>query len=125
MSTAADELIEANAEAFDELRAELLTIDGAEPEVYLLQKNEETGTYTELLQLTASHFWKFEEIRGQVALKVARIDSTFVTAYNAMSDFAIGGQVYTCDRRDKESPQGSQFYYLMYGVQDANTYDGT
>lgn len=122
MASAADEIFEANAEAYDELRAELLTVNGTVPSVYLLQKNEETGEYTQLLQLTASHYWKFEELRGQVALKVARRDSTFIAAYNKMSDFSIGGQVYTVDNRDKESPQGSQFYYLMYGVRVEESY---
>lgn len=122
MASAADEIFEANAEAYDELRAELLTVGGVEPEVYLLQKDAETGEYVELLQLTASHYWKFEELRGQVALKVARTDSTFTDAFKLVTDFAIAGQVYTVDNRDKETPQGRDFFYLMYGLRDENSY---
>lgn len=120
--SAADDIFEGLAEAYDELRVELLTVNDVPLDVRLLQKIAETGTYRELLELTIGHYLRYEENQAQAELRVARIDSTFTTAFNDMTDFSANGVIYNVDDRDKETPKGSKFYYQMFGVRTNLTY---
>lgn len=124
MSTV-DEIVDGFAEAWDELRPELFQRNGVDATCQLLQKNLETNEYILLLELTSGWFFEDEAYRAQKSLKVARMDSQFVSAFDLMTDFAINGLVYTIDEpnRDKQPPQGNQFYYKAFGTINGDVVD--